>query len=75
MLIAFQQNNSSNGAVPDPSFIVKGLARETRSPIHVLLPDVVVDSVNCQLLTCINYRPLVYGLFYGNIKALHGSVT
>ena len=29
MLIAFQQNNSSNGAVPDPSFFVKGLARET----------------------------------------------
>ena len=31
MLIAFQQNNSSNNAVPDPSFFVKGLARETSS--------------------------------------------
>ena len=34
MLIAFQQNNSSNDAVPDPSFFVKGLARETK--LHVL---------------------------------------
>ena len=30
MLIAFHQNNSSNGAVPDPSSLVKGLAHETR---------------------------------------------
>ena len=29
-LIAFHQNNSSNGAIPDPSSLVKGLARETR---------------------------------------------
>ena len=28
--ISGEKNNSSNGAVPDPSFFVKGLARETR---------------------------------------------
>ena len=27
--ISGEKNNSSNGAVPDPSFFVKGLARET----------------------------------------------
>ena len=37
MLIAFQQNNSSNGAVPDPSFFVKGLARETRSILFTFI--------------------------------------
>ena len=30
--ISGEKNNSSNGAVPDPSFFVKGLARETRKP-------------------------------------------
>ena len=29
--ISGEKNNSSNGAVPDPSFFVKGLARETSS--------------------------------------------
>ena len=38
VLIAFQQNNSSYGAVPDPSFFVKGLARETSIRLHVADP-------------------------------------